>query len=85
MEKGKKLLTCLNRVKHLAATLKPVNVDIDDQELAIVVLNGLPSSYEGLIVALEGLGKEEKSCVPASVTLGVYVEVEISLEDVRRI
>ena len=53
MEHGEKMLTYLNRVKQLAATLKSMGVAIDDQELAMAALNGLPSTYESLIVALD--------------------------------
>ena len=59
MEKGEKILTYLNRVKHLAATLKSMKVEIDDKELAMAALNGLPSSYESLIVALDALGNDD--------------------------
>ncbi len=61
MEKGEKMLTYLNRVKQLAATLKSMKVDIDDKEIAMAALNGLPSTYEGLIVALDALGNDDKS------------------------
>ena len=61
MEHGEKVLTYLNRVKQLAATLKSMGVEIDDQELAMAALNGLPSAYESLIVALDAVGNDEKS------------------------
>ena len=60
MQTGEKVLTYLNRVKQLAATLKSMNVEIDDQEIAMAALNGLPSSYESLIIALDALGNDEK-------------------------
>lgn len=44
MENGEKVFAYLYRVKQLAATLKPMNVEIDDQKLAMAALNGLPSS-----------------------------------------
>ena len=59
MENGEKMLTYLNRVKQLAATLKSMSVEIDDQELAMAALNGLPASYESLIVALDALGNDK--------------------------
>ena len=61
MENNEKMLTYLNRVKQLAATLKSMNVDIDDQEMAMATLNGLPSSCEGLIIALDALGNDTKT------------------------
>ena len=41
MEHGEKMLTYLNRVKQLAATLQSVGVEIDDQEFAMAALNGV--------------------------------------------
>ena len=35
MESGEKILTSLNRVKQLAATLKSMSVEIDDKEMAM--------------------------------------------------
>ena len=60
MENGEKMLTYLNRVKQLAAILKSRSVEIDDKEMAMAALNGLPASYESLIVALDALGSDEK-------------------------
>ncbi len=61
MENGEKILTYLNRVRHLAATLKSMDVDIDDKEIAMAALNGLPPTYEGLIVALDAPGNDDKA------------------------
>ena len=61
MENGEKVLTYLNRVKQLSATLKSMGVEIDDKEQAMAALNGLPPSYENLIVALDALGNEDRS------------------------
>lgn len=60
MHNGEKMLSYINRVKQMAATLKSMGVTIDDEELAMALLNGLPSSYESLIVALDALGSESK-------------------------
>jgi len=56
---GEKVLTYLNRVTQLASTLKSMSVDVDDKEIAMAVLNGLPTKYEGLIVALDALGNDD--------------------------
>ena len=56
----KKVLPYINRVKHLAAKLKLMNVHIDDKEMAMAVLNGLPPRFDNLIVAPDALGNEEK-------------------------
>ena len=60
MSNDEKVLTNPNRVKQLAATLKSMGVEIDDQEVAMAMLNGLPSTCESLIVALDALGNEER-------------------------
>ena len=60
MQNDEKVLTYINRVNQLAARLKSMNVDIDDKEMAMAVLNGLPARFESLIVALDALGNEEK-------------------------
>ena len=57
---NEKVLPYINRVKHLAAKLKSMNVHIDDKEMAMAVLNGLPARFDSLIVALDALGNAEK-------------------------
>ena len=37
-----------------------MNVEIDDKEIAMAVLNGLPPRFDNLIVALDALGNEDK-------------------------
>lgn len=61
MHDNEKVLAYINLVKQLAARLKCMDVDIDDKEMAMAVLNGLPEQFEGLIVALDALGNEEKT------------------------
>ena len=60
MFQGEKVLAYINRVKQLAGILKSMSVNIDDKEMAMAVLNGLPTRFEALIVALDALGNEEK-------------------------
>ena len=60
MDSGEKVISYINRIKQLAASLKSMNVDIDDKEMAMAVLNGLPSAYGNLIVALDASGDQEK-------------------------
>ena len=55
-----KVLVFINRVKQLAARLQSMSVEIDDKEIAMAVLNGLPSRFDNLIVALDALGNEDK-------------------------
>ena len=60
MQNDEKVFAYINRVKQLAARLKSMNVDIDDKEMAIAVLNGLPARFESLIAALDAVGSEDK-------------------------
>ena len=50
---NEKVLAYINPVKRLATRLKSMKVDIDDKEIAMAVLNGLPARFESLIVALD--------------------------------
>ena len=60
MQEGEKVLTFINRIQQLASTLKSMGIDVDEKEVAMAVLNGLPPQYENLIVALDALGNEDK-------------------------
>ena len=50
IQNDEKVLAYINRVKQLAARLKLMKVDIDDKEMAMAVLNGLPSRFESYIM-----------------------------------
>ena len=56
MNENEKMLTYVNRVRQLASTLKSMNAAVDDAEVAMATLNGLPEQYNELIVALDALG-----------------------------
>lgn len=43
----------------MAATLKSMDVTIDDKEMEMAVVNGLPKSYETLIVAVDAPGSDD--------------------------
>ena len=60
MVPNEKVLSFINRVKELGARLQSMSVEIDDKEMAMAVLNGLPSRFDSLIVALDALGNEDK-------------------------
>ena len=60
MQNDEKVPAYINRVKQLAARLESMNVDIDDEEMAMEELNGLPARFESLIVALDAWGSEDK-------------------------
>lgn len=50
-----------NRVRQLASTLKSMNVDISESEMAMALLNGLPDEYNALISALDAIDEHETS------------------------
>lgn len=58
MDSGEKMLSYINQVHHLGSTPKSMGVDIDDQEMAMAVLNGLQSKYENIITALDAVGND---------------------------
>lgn len=60
-EKGEKVLTYFICVKQRAATLESINVNINDQKLAMATLNRLDSSYETSIVATETSRNDKKT------------------------
>lgn len=61
MRAGERMLSYINRVQHLGSILKSMNVDIDGQEMAMAILNGLPEQYENIITALDALGDDIKT------------------------
>ena len=48
-----------NRIRQLASTLKSMKVTVDESEMAMALLNGLPETYDSLISALDALHGEE--------------------------
>lgn len=53
------ILQFSNRIRQLADTLKSMSVLIDDSELAMALLNGLPEQYDALISALDAVGNDD--------------------------
>lgn len=51
----------INRVRQISFVLESMGVDIDDKELAIAVLNGLPEHYQQILTALDAIGDEDNS------------------------
>ena len=49
------VLQFANRIRQLAATLRSMNVMIDDSEMAMALLNGLAEQYDALIMPLTHL------------------------------
>lgn len=56
-----KILAYMNRVRHLAAILKLINVNVDEKELVIAVLSILLKSYKTLIATMDVLGSNDMS------------------------
>lgn len=61
MNEGEKVLAFAARIRQLAATLKSMGVKIDDQEMAMAFLCGLPDRFDGLISALDALADDSKT------------------------
>lgn len=49
MRGNEKMLVYINRVRQMASILESMGIDIDDKELAMAVLNGLPDKYRPII------------------------------------
>ena len=48
-----------NRIRQLSATLKSMNVEISNSEMAMALLNGLPEEHNALISALDAIDEDE--------------------------
>ena len=59
MNETETVLQFANRIRQLASTLKSMNVTIDESEMAMALLNGLPDQYNSLISALDAIGNED--------------------------
>ena len=60
-EEGETALQFSNRIRQLAATLKAMDVSINDAEMAMAMLNGLPEAYDPLISALDAISGEDET------------------------
>lgn len=59
-EGEEKVLTYINRVKKLADCISSMDVEIDQNEISMALLHGLPSRFENFISAPDALGNENK-------------------------
>lgn len=59
MLETERVMSYISRVRQLAADLKAVDTDVEDQELAMTVLCGLPSKFEHLIVAIDAVADDK--------------------------
>ena len=53
LQANESILKFSNRIRQLAASLKSMNVDIPEEEMAMALLNGLPDDYKALISAID--------------------------------
>lgn len=53
MKEDERILAYIARVRQLASDLKSMSVDIDDAEISMTVLSGLPDRFQNLIVATD--------------------------------
>ncbi len=61
MKEDEKMLVYVDRVRKMASTLQSMDATINDKEMAMAVLNGLPPRFETLITALEAIGHDYAS------------------------
>lgn len=60
MNENEKVLVFAARVRQLAATLKSMSVVVEDSEMAMALLNGLPDRFDSLISALDAANIDEQ-------------------------
>ena len=60
MKESEKVLSFSARVRQYATSLKSMGVAIDDQEMAMAFLCGLPDKFDGLISALDALADDKE-------------------------
>jgi len=58
---GEGMLGCINRVRNLDENLKAMGGELTEMNVATSFLNGLPSQYDNLLVALDAEGEDELS------------------------
>ena len=59
MAASEKAIAFISRVRQLAADCKAMGVEIDDKDIAMTVLCGLPDKYEHLIVAIDAVADDD--------------------------
>lgn len=61
MREGESVLQFSNRIRHYAATLKGMEVDLPESEMSMALLSGLPDEFNSIISALDALNDDESS------------------------
>ena len=59
MAASEKAIAFISRVRQIAADCKAMGVNIDDKDIAMTVLCGLPDKYEHLIVAIDAVADDD--------------------------
>jgi len=59
MTESESILKFANRIRQLASSLKAMNVEIPQNEMAMALLNGLPQEYHALISALDAVDDDD--------------------------
>ena len=60
MHENEKILASAARIRQMAATLKSMSVTLEDSEMAMALLNGLPDRFDSLISALDASHTDDK-------------------------
>eukprot|EP00171_Calliarthron_tuberculosum_P023309 IDg23309t1 len=60
MKDGERVLEFSARIRQLASTLKSMGVTVDNNEMAMALLNGLPEKFDSLISALDAIGSDDQ-------------------------
>ena len=60
MHDNEKILPFAARIRQMAATLKSMSINIEDSEMAMALLNGLPDRFDSLISALDASHTDDK-------------------------
>ena len=60
MHVNEKILAFAARIRQMAATLKSMSVTLEDSEMLIALLNGLPDRFDSLISALDASHTDDK-------------------------
>ena len=68
MNSNESVLKFSNRISHIAATLKSINVSISESEMAMALLNGLTDDYNALIGSLTQLMKTNQNSTLTSLS-----------------
>lgn len=72
------ILQFANRIGYLASTLKSMGITVDQCEMAMALLNGLPEEYDPLISALDAVSSTEDETLKFD-----YIKARVMQEEQR--